>query len=73
MEKSIFCEDSAMDAFLDSLTNPESPPVKIIIKNGFQLVGRLLDWDYSVLLVEVNGVKQLIMLHAVSTISPQKA
>ena len=53
------------DTFLADLSGQ---PVIVIMVNGFQFKGRLLDSDQSTLLVEANGVEQLIYKTAVSTV-----
>jgi len=42
--------------------------VKIFLMKGFQIQGKILDFDTFVIFLESDGKKQLIYKHAVSTI-----
>lgn len=46
--------------------------VRVIIVNGFQIVGRIVDADESAVVIEVNGSRKVINVHAVSTVEPLK-
>lgn len=46
--------------------------VRIIIVNGFQIVGRIVDADESAVVIEVNGSRKVINVNAVSTVEPLK-
>lgn len=46
--------------------------VVIYMSNGFQVHGRILDYDPGVILVESSGREQMIYRHAASTISFHK-
>ena len=42
--------------------------VRVIIVNGFQIVGRIVDADESAVVIEVNGSRKVINVNAVSTV-----
>ena len=44
--------------------------VRVIIVNGFQIVGRIVDADESAVVIEVNGSRKVINVNAVSTVEP---
>lgn len=46
--------------------------VRVIIVNGFQIVGRIVDADESAVVIEVNGSRKVINFNAVSTVEPLK-
>ena len=46
--------------------------VRVIIVNGFQIVGRIMDADESVVVIDVNGSRKVINVNAVSTVEPLK-
>ena len=46
--------------------------VRVIIVNGFQIVGRLMDADESAVVIDVNGSRKVINVNAVSTVEPLK-
>ncbi|MDC0818496.1 RNA chaperone Hfq [Flavonifractor plautii] len=46
--------------------------VRVIIVNGFQIVGRIVDADESAVVIEVNGSRKVINVNAVSTVEPLK-
>lgn len=46
--------------------------VRVIIVNGFQIVGKILDADESAVVIEVNGSRKVINVNAVSTVEPLK-
>ena len=46
--------------------------VRVIIVNGFQIVGRIVDADESAVGIEVNGSRKVINVNAVSTVEPLK-
>lgn len=46
--------------------------VRVIIVNGFQIVGKILDADESAVIVDVNGFRKVINLSAVSTVELSK-
>ena len=46
--------------------------VRVIIVNGFQIVGRIVDADESAVVIEVNGSRKGINVNAVSTVEPLK-
>lgn len=46
--------------------------VRVIIVNGFQIVGRIMDADESAVVIEVNGSRKVINVNAVSTVEPLK-
>lgn len=43
--------------------------VVIYMGNGFQVHGRILDYDQNVILVESGGREQMVYRHAASTIA----
>lgn len=46
--------------------------VRVIIVNGFQIVGRIMDADESAVVIDVNGSCKVINVNAVSTVEPLK-
>ena len=46
--------------------------VRVIIVNGFQIVGRIMDADESAVVIDVNGSRKVINVNAVSTVEPLK-
>ena len=46
--------------------------VRVIIVNGFQIVGRIMDADESAVVIDVNGSRKVINVNAVSTAEPLK-
>ena len=46
--------------------------VRVIIVNGFQIVGRIMDADESAVFIDVNGSRKVINVNAVSTVEPLK-
>ena len=46
--------------------------VRVIIVNGFQIVGRIMDADESAAVIDVNGSRKVINVNAVSTVEPLK-
>lgn len=46
--------------------------IRVIIVNGFQIVGRIVDADESAVVIEVNGSRKVINVNAVSTVEPLK-
>ena len=46
--------------------------VRVIIVNGFQIVGRIVDADESAVVIEGNGSRKVINVNAVSTVEPLK-
>ena len=46
--------------------------VRVIIVNGFHIVGRIVDADESAVVIEVNGSRKVINVNAVSTVEPLK-
>ena len=46
--------------------------VRVIIVNGFQIVGKILDADESAVIVDVNGSRKVVNLSAVSTVELSK-
>lgn len=43
-------------------------PVRVITTNGFQMTGRILGFDKYVIVLYVDGARQMIYKSAVSTI-----
>jgi len=46
--------------------------VRVIIVNGFQIVGRIMDADESAVVIDVNGSRKVLNVNAVSTVEPLK-
>ena len=46
--------------------------VRVIIVNGFQIVGRIMDADESAVVIDVKGSRKVINVNAVSTVEPLK-
>lgn len=46
--------------------------VRVIIVNGFQIVGKILDADESAVIVDANGSRKVINLSVVSTVELSK-
>lgn len=44
--------------------------VKVIVTNGFQLVGYIDDIGEKAIILESAGVRKLVFFHAISTIEP---
>lgn len=60
-----------MRGFLDPMKDNRTRVV-IIMKNGYQMGGRIIDWDESAMRVDVDGIDQLVMLSAMSTVIPKE-
>ena len=60
------------DAFLAHLVKGHAP-VTIFLTNGVKLSGMVTMVDHDCLTLARDGVTQLIMKHAVSTVMPQDA
>lgn len=45
-------------------------PVTVFLVNGFQIRGRLLAHDASVVVIENENRHQMVYKHAISTVSP---
>lgn len=56
---------------LDQLTDDHSS-ADIILRNGFRITGSVIGWDSQSILMKADGKQQLVMLHNVSTIVPEK-
>lgn len=61
--------DGVMRHFINAMVE-SGTPLKIITKNGYQMLGTLAAWDSQALIVNVNGTQQLVLMEAVSTIIP---
>ena len=46
--------------------------VRVIIVNGFQIVGQIMDADESAVVIDVNGSRKVTNVNAVSTVEPLK-
>lgn len=46
--------------------------VRVIIVNGFQIVGRLLEADESAVVMQVNDTRKVINAAAISTVELEK-
>ena len=58
---------SAQDAFLNHARRGRVP-VTIRLLDGVELHGRLTEFDRFALVVDVDGVEQLIFKHAIATV-----
>jgi len=58
-----------MDKVIGSLCSNHGT-ADVIIMNGFHVTGKVIERDDKSILIEAGGNKQLVMLHAVSTIVP---
>lgn len=47
--------------------------VLIYVTNGYQIRGRIVDFDGNVIVVRADGLEQMVYRHAVSTIALPKA
>lgn len=45
-------------------------PVVVYMMNGFQMRGKIKDFDLFTIRLEKDGIDQLLYKHAVSTVSP---
>ena len=61
--------DSVIRAFLDARVGKK---IKIIIRNGYQITGRLDAWDSQSLLLSVCETDHLILMDNVSSIIPME-
>lgn len=48
----------------------EKTPVRVIVINGFPVIGVIVDFDDQALLVECQGKRKMVYRHAISTIEP---
>ena len=46
--------------------------VRVIIVNGFQIVGRIMNTNETAVVIDVNGSRKVINVNAVSTVEPLK-
>lgn len=60
-----------MHRFLEPLTSRRTRVV-IIMKNGYQMGGRIVEYDEASIRVDVDGIDRLVMVSAVSTIIPKE-
>lgn len=60
------------DVFLNQ-ARKERIPVTIIITNGFQFKGIIRGFDSYIVILDSEGVQNLIYKHAISTIRPSRA
>ena len=57
-------EHTFLKSLIDSRTH-----VRVIVTNGFQMTGRILDQDDRAILIrEDGGVEKMVYKHAISTI-----
>ena len=55
-----------------SAVRKESMPVTIYLTSGFQIRGKICNFDAYVIIVESDGKQQMVYKHAISTIVPLK-
>ena len=68
MEK--FSESSTQSNYLSEIKEQQSLVI-IYLMNGFQMKGKIIDFDEETILFEnCDGRKQLVYKHALSTVSP---
>lgn len=48
----------------------DKTPVNAIMRNGFQMRGTVIEFDDSVVVVNVNGVEKMLFNSSLSTIEP---
>ena len=60
---------NVQDSFLTEAKNQQFPMV-VYMMNGFQMRGKITDFDDFTIIVESDGKQQLLYKHAVSTVSP---
>ncbi|HSF15351.1 MAG TPA: RNA chaperone Hfq [Vicinamibacteria bacterium] len=59
---------NVQDSFLNHARR-ERMPVTVYLVNGAKLTGRIKNFDRFAIILEANGVDQMLFKHAVSTIS----
>lgn len=59
------------DRFLNVIRK-EKVEVNVFLANGIKLVGRITSFDKYSLLLQGNGLTQLVYKHCVSTVVPQR-
>lgn len=57
------------NAILDKLRQ-ERQVVTLFTVNGFQMKGRITDFDETVVVMEIRKEQQIVYRHAISTITP---
>lgn len=55
------------DQFLNRLKD-ENRPITIVVTNGYQLKGRIVDYDQFTILLDADGQHQLVYKANISTI-----
>lgn len=62
-------KSSLQDVVLAKLQE-ERQVVTVVIRNGYQMKGRITAFDQSVIVLEIKSEQNIIYKHAVSTIIP---
>lgn len=65
----VYLSADVQDSFLEKLKEQQTPSTIFTI-NGFQVRGVIKDYDEVSILIENDGVEQLVYKHAISTIAP---
>lgn len=65
----VYLSADVQDRFLEKLQVQRTPST-IFTVNGFQARGIVKEYDEISVLIENNGIEQLIYKHAISTIAP---
>ena len=67
MEKS---NDADIQNYFLAKAKQQRTPMIIYMMNGFQVKGKIINYDRFVILVDSDGVEKMLYKHAVSTIQP---
>lgn len=65
-------QQNIQDGFLNSLRK-EKAPVTIYLMSGVKLTGRIRSFDKFAVILDCNGMEQLIFKHAISTMMLNRA
>ena len=65
-------QQNIQDGFLNSLRK-EKPVVTIYLMSGVKLTGRIRSFDKFAVILDSNGMEQLIFKHAISTVLLNRA
>ena len=69
MEKS---NDADIQNYFLAKAKQQRTPMIIYMMNGFQVKGKIINYDRFVILVDSDGVEKMLYKHAVSTIQPDE-
>ena len=67
MEKS---NDADIQSYFLAKAKQQQTPMIIYTMNGFQVKGKITNYDRFTILVDSDGVEKMLYKHAVSTIQP---